>query len=75
MASGDEGGDTGMPEVGDVELDKDSALEKLLAAVAAAGMDTKAVRAELEAQISKLVSQQWTTAASKRARKAAKEST
>ena len=61
-----------MPDVGDIEVEKDSALTKLLAAASAAGMDTQAIRAELDAQVSKLASQLWATVASKRARKSAK---
>ena len=48
------------------------ALAKLLAAASVAGMDLQAVRAELGAQVSKLVSQQWAIVTSKRARTAAK---
>ena len=70
--SEDEGGDMETPDVGDLQVEKDSALAKLLAAASAAGMDTHAVRAELGAQVSKLVSQHCTTVASKRARTAAK---
>ena len=72
MLSEDEGGDMDMPDVGDIEVEKDSALAKLLAAASAAGMDAQAVRAELGAQVSKLASQQWTTVTSKLARKAAR---
>ena len=71
MLSEDEG-DLDMPDVGDIEVEKDSALAKLLAAASVAGMDLQAVRAELGAQVSKLVSQQWTIVTSKRARAAAK---
>ena len=50
MLSEDEGGDMDMPDVGHIEVEKDSALAKLLAAASVAGMDLQAVRAELAAQ-------------------------
>ena len=75
VCSGDESADLDMPDVANIEVDKDSALAKLLAAASAAGMDTQAVRAELGAHLDKLVSQQWTTVTSKRARKAVTKGT
>ena len=67
-----EGGGVDMPDAGDIEVEKDSALAKLLAAAGAAGLATQAVRAGPGAQVSKLASQQWAVVTSKRARAAAK---